>query len=262
MWPGQFIGFIPRVRFSTVRNEEHVVLELLPVARRDPRLDVVEKGRPDLDIAPLRVLAAPKLLEHVPDDRALRMPEGHSRRVVGEMEEVEVDPEAPVVAALRLLEALEVRVEVGLGEEGRAVDPRQLLVVLVTAPVGAGEAGELDRLDRLRVLEVRAAAEVGEVALRVERDVSFSRVDELDLVVLALLGEELLRVVRGDLLPLPGAAFLQLALDLRLDLLERVLADRLRELEVVVEAVFDRRADGDLRSRIETPDGLGQEVRC
>ena len=62
-------------------------------------------------------------------------------------------------------------------------------------------------------------------------------------------------------MPLPGAAFLQLPLDLRLDPLERVLADRLRELEVVVEAVLDRRADGDLRSGIETPDGLGQEVR-
>ncbi len=100
-----------------------------------------------------------------------------------------------MVAALRLLEPLQVRVEVGLGEERRAVDPRQLRVVLVAAPVRAGEAGELDRLDRLRVLEVRAAAEVGEVALRVERDLALGRVDELDLVVLALLGEELLRLV-------------------------------------------------------------------
>ena len=76
------------------------------------------------------------------------------------------------------------------GEEGRAVDPRQLRVVLVAAPVRTGEPRQLHRLDRLRVLEVRAAAEVGEVALRVERDVSLRRVDELDLVVLALLGEE------------------------------------------------------------------------
>ena len=40
------------------------------------------------------------------------------------MDEVEVDPEAPVVAALRFLDPLQVRVEVGLREEGRAVDPR------------------------------------------------------------------------------------------------------------------------------------------
>src|SRR4029453_3618160 len=146
-----------------------------------------------------------------------------------------------MVALLRLLEPLEVRVEVGLREEGRAVDARQLRVLLVPAPVGACEARQLDRLDRLRVLEVRAAAKVGEVALRIEGDVAFSRVDELDLVDLALLVEKLLCVVRRDFLALLGAALLELAPDLRLDLLERVLADRRRELEVVVEAVLDRR---------------------
>ena len=47
-------------------------------------------------------------------------------------------------------------------------------------------AGELDRLDRRRGLEVRAAAEVGEVALGVEADVAVGGVDELDLVRLVL----------------------------------------------------------------------------
>ena len=251
----------PERPLLAVRDEEHVVLELLPVARGDPRVDVVEQWRPHLDIAPLRVLPSPQRLQDVPDHRPLRMPERHSGRVVGKVEEVEVHSQAAVVPPLRFLEPLDVRVEVGLREEGRAVDPRQLRVVLVAAPVRAREAGELDRLDRLRVLQVRAAAEVGEIALRVERDVALGRVDELDLVVLALLREQLLRVLRGDLLAFPGAALLQLSPDLGLDLLERVLADRLRELEVVVEAVLDRRADGDLRPGVEPPDGLGQEVR-
>ena len=176
------------------------------------------------------------------------------------MDEVELDAQPPVVSLLRLLEPLEVRVEVGLRVERRPVDPRQLRVVLVAAPVGAGKPGQLDRLDRLRVLEVRAAAEVGEVALRVERDVALRGVDELDLVVLALLGKQALGLVGGDLLPLPGPAFLQLALDLRLDLLERVLADRLRELEVVVEAVLDRWPDRDLGAGIQAADGLGEQM--
>ena len=240
---------------------EHQVLELREVARGEEGLLVVDDRRLHLEVAALFVLAPADLLELLPDDHALRVPERRARRALGDVEEVELAPEPAVVAALRLLEPLEVCVEVGLREEGRAVDPRQLRVVLVAAPVRAGEARQLDRLDRLRVLEVRAAAEVGEVALRVERDVALRRVDELDLVVLALLGEELLRLVGGDLLALPGAALLQLALDLRLDLLERVLADRLRELEVVVEAVLDRRPDRDLRARIEAPDGLGQQVR-
>ena len=102
------------------------------------------------------------------------------------MEEVELGADPAVVVRPRLLEPLEMRVEVGLREERGPVDPGQLGVVLVAAPVGAGEARQLERLDRLRVLQVRATAEIGEVALRVERDVARRRVDQLDLVRLAL----------------------------------------------------------------------------
>src|SRR5436309_2303986 len=115
-----------------------------------------------------------------------------------------------MVAGARLLHALEVRVEVGLGVKRGAVDARQLRLRRVAAPVRAREAGELERLDRLRVLEVRAAAEVGEVALRVQRDVALGGVDELDLVRLVLRGEALLRVVARDVLAPPFAALLQL----------------------------------------------------
>ena len=55
---------------------------------------------------------------------------------------------------------------------------------------------------------MRTAAEVGELALRVERDVALGRVDELDLVALALGLEASLRLLRRDLLALPGAALL------------------------------------------------------
>ena len=65
---------------------------------------------------------------------------GDPGECVGEMEQVELDAEPAVVALPRLLEPLEVRVEIGLRVEGGAVDPGQLRVVLVAAPVGAGEA--------------------------------------------------------------------------------------------------------------------------
>src|SRR3954453_16276998 len=153
------------------------------------------------------------------------MPERHARRVLGEVEEVELRADAAVVPRPCLLEPLEVGVEVLLVVEGRPVDASQLLVAFVAAPVGAGGACQLDSLNRLRVLQVRAPAEVGEVALRVERDRPVSSVDELDLVRLALLAEEAARLLRGDLLAVPGTAFVELTLDLRLDLFERVLAD-------------------------------------
>src|SRR5215217_7163148 len=151
--------------------------------------------------------------------------------------------------------------EVLLGVEGGAVDPRQLRVALLAAPVRAGETGELHGLDRLRVLEVRAAAEVGErPVLAVEGDVPFRRADELDLVVLALLGEVALGFVARDLPALPRPTLLELSQHLRLDPLELLLGDRLRELEVVVEAVLDRGPDRDLDARIEAADRLREQV--
>ena len=243
-------------------EREHVLAVLLPVARGDPQLLVVDLRRAHLDVAALAVLAAAQILEHVPDHHPLRVPERRARRDVGEVEQVELRPEPAVVALPRLLEPLEMRVEVALLEERGAVDPGQLRVLLVAAPVGAGEAGQLERLDRRGVLQMRAAAEIGEVALGVKRDLALGGLDELDLVRLALGLEARPRLVARDLLASPDSALLDLALDLGLDRLEVALADRLRELEVVVEAVLDRRADRDLHAGIEPPDRLGEQVRA
>src|SRR5262249_14260224 len=160
------------------------------------------------------------------------MPQRRSRRVLGEVEEVELRAELAVIAALCLLDVLEVGVEVLFRVEGRPVDPSQLRVRRVAAPVRPGETRELHRLDRLRVLEVRSPAEIGEVALRVEGDRALCRLHELDLVRLVLGGETLTRLIRGDLLPLPLPALCKLSVDLLLDARQVGLGDRLRELEV------------------------------
>ena len=119
------------------------------------------------------------------------------------MEQVELPAEPAMVASACELEPLEVAVEILLTEEGCPVDTRQLGVLLVAAPVGAGERGEREGLDRRGGLQVRATAEVGELTLGVERDRAFCGVDELDLVLLALGGEPLSRFVGRDLLALP-----------------------------------------------------------
>jgi hypothetical protein len=177
------------------------------------------------------------------------------------VEEVELRPEAAVVALPRLLEPLQVCVEVVLRVERGAVDPRQLRVVLVAAPVRAGDPRQLDRLDRARVLEMRPFAEVGEVALRVEGDRALGGVNELDLVRLPFRLEPPPGFVRGNLLAPPAPPFVELASQLGLDRGEVLFADRLGELEVVVEAVLGRRADRELDVRVETAHRLREQVR-
>ena len=242
------------------RDQEHVLAELLPVARGHPERLVVDQRRLHLGVAAPRVLAPAQILERVEDRHPLRMPERRSRRVLVEVEQVELRAEPAVVARAGLLEPLEVRVEILLAEERRPVDARQLRVLLVAAPVGAGERGELEGLDRRGGLQVRAAAEVGEVALGVERDRALGGVDELDLVLLALGREPRPRLVGRDLLALPGAPLGELALHLGLDRLEVGVVDRRREVEVVVEAVLDRRPDRDLDARMEPAHRLGEQV--
>ena len=144
------------------------------MAGGDPEPLVVDQRRLHLDVAALRVLAAAEVLEDVPDHHPLRVPERRAGRdVLGEVEEVELPAEhGGGLAARASSSAGEVRRQVVRRVEGRAVDPGQLRVLLVAAPVRTREPGELDRLDRLRILQMRAAAEIGEVALRVQRDVA------------------------------------------------------------------------------------------
>src|SRR5271163_227155 len=109
---------------------------------------------------------------------------------------------------------------------------------------------------------MRAAAEIEPFALLVylELLVGRDRIDQLDLEGFALLFEEASRLIaapnflregpvsRDDL----GHAFLDRGEFIRR---EGVVAE-----EVVVEAGLDHRADGDLRSRPERLDGLGEHM--
>ena len=126
----------------------------------------------------------------------------------------------------------------------------------------------LNALMRPGVGRVRAAAEVGERAVRVERDgvdalVADEVLDQLDLVRLVLRAEAVERLLDGHVLARERLARLDVLAHLLLERGQVVLGDRdaLGELEVVVEAVLDRRADRDLRARVEVEHRRGEHVR-
>ena len=92
--------------------EVHVVAVLVPVARLLPELDVVEDRRAHLLVAAAFVLVAPQPGQLVPDRHARRLPERRAGRELGEHEQAELAAQLPVVARTRLLEPLEVLLEV------------------------------------------------------------------------------------------------------------------------------------------------------
>ena len=186
------------------------VAVVVPVAGAVPELLVEHLRGRDLLVAALAQLLLDLGLDQAQQGRPVGQPERHPGRLLAQHEEAELGAEAAVVARLRLLDPLQVGLEVLLREEGGAVDPGQHLAVLVAAPVGAGDRVELDRLDPPGRGAVRAAAEVLEGAVAVERDgldafVRDQVLDQLDLVVLVLGLEDLDRlgdrdVAAGELL--------------------------------------------------------------
>ena len=120
---------------------------------------------------------------------------------------------------------------------------------------------------------MRAGAEIDEIAVAIERDrFAFGNVlDDIELE-LARLGSRTkgakfatFRHVQGfvarDFDALERMVRLDLLLHLRLDLLEILGRDAVRQLDVVIETVLDRRSGGELRFRPDLQNGGGQDVR-
>ncbi len=230
------------------------------------------------------VLVAPAgvVLHLLADHPALGVEDGEAgAELVREGEEVQLGAELAVVALLGLGEELQVRLQLLLGGPGGAVDPLELRVLLAAAPVGGGRAHQLEGGDVPGGGQVGASAEVlpaqlaglgvevvvdGQLAaahLRVGAVGRLGRValepDQLQLVRLAgQLGAGVL--VGGDPAGEALAALLDL-LHLLLDALEVLRGEGLRDVEVVVEAALDRRADAELRLGEELLHGLGHHVR-
>src|SRR5438067_1361536 len=92
-----------------------------------------------------------------------------------------------MVALLGFLEHGEVFVELGLVLEGGTVNALKLRILFVAFVVGAGDTGELERADVPGAHDVRAGAEIGELAIAIERDF-FALGNVLDNVELELAG--------------------------------------------------------------------------
>ena len=194
--------------------------------------------------------------------RAFRMPKDQAAAgVLFDREEIEFDAEFAMIAPLSFLDAGQVRRKFVAVVPRRAVNALEHRLVLVPAPVRSGDGGQFERADTAGGFGVPAAAEIGEVADRVERDrFAFGYLPgHLDLVRVVLEGRNGFvatdpaaghRIIRGD--DLCHAVF---------EALQVLRRERRRPVEVVVETVLDGGADGRLGVGKEIRDRVGQDVR-
>ena len=241
---------------------EHRVAIVEPVAGGFPQPPVHHVGGIDLDVVGF-VLARPhvgdQLLEQGP---APGVPEHRSGCAVVEMEEIELGAELAVVTLAGFLKAGQV------GGERPGVGPASAVNALqhglrgVAAPIGTRHLGQLEGLEAAGGGHVGAPAQVLEVALAIEGQGFAFRdgVDQLRLVVLALLFEVGNGLVTGKLAPgdwqVGGGQFVHAGFDQG----QIVGGEGALEGEVVEEALFDDRADGDLGAREQLLHGHGQQV--
>ena len=243
-------------------GEEHVLLVVVPVAGTLPQVHVQDLRAAHFLVAVLLVLLADVLLDALPDGPATRMPEHHARGLGLGMEQIQVLAQLAVVALLGLFQHVQVGVLVFLAGPGRAVDALQHLVVGVAAPVGARHLHQLEDLQLAGGRHVRSAAQVHEAPFAVEGDAFLGRNgrNDLGLVLLA----DGLEVLDG-LLPVPflahhGLVQLGQLVHALLDGCQILGRERALVRKVVVEAVLDDRADGDLRLGEQILHGIGHQV--
>ena len=171
----------------------------------------------------------------------MRKPRAH---LIVDREETQLLAENAVVAALRLLQTFQIRVDLRLILADDAIQTLEHLVVLIAAVVAARHLHELHRADLRGMLHVRTAAHLGVVAHGVGGDRLAGSLHVRQTLQLVLLpGQHLLRLLRRDVLLHEGFVKRDQARDLRLDLREVFGGETMLQIKIVVEPLIRGRSD-------------------
>ena len=165
-----------------------------------------------------------------------------------------------MVALLGFLNAGQVSVQLVLGGECDAVNTLEHLPVAVTPPVSAAGVQQLEAvvLDASGVIQVGAGAQVGELALGVEGDGGIFRqiLNQLHLIRLVLLLHIADGFCPGLLAADNGQPLLADFLHLRLNLFQMLGGEGEGGIKVIVPALVNGGADGQLHLGPQALDGL------
>ncbi|MNF59181.1 hypothetical protein D3C84_407620 [compost metagenome] len=228
-----------------------------------PQAAVNDLRRFDLQVAVVTLNLAHVLLEHLVQGPAIGVPEHHARRFFLGMEQVQALADLAVIALLGLFDTLDIGRQLLLVGPGGAIDPLQLLVLGIAAPIGTGQLGQLEGLEKARVRHVRTTAHVDVFFVIVQTHGLLARhvFDQTQLVVLATGGEHIDHLgPRGHLLDHVVVFFDQL-LHALLDRRHVIQGKRTLAGNVVVETFFNDRTDHHLGARKQLLDRMTDQMR-
>ena len=240
----------------------HVFPVMIPVSGGLPELPVQDDGSGDLLIALSVMQSSPVIDQDILQHHSLGKEERESGAFLHDRENAQLLSQFAVIPLLRLLDAVQILLQLLLIREGGSVDPGEHLVLFAASPVGSRQAGELDRLHIFGVVQMRARAQIHELALTVKADHRVLRqiLDQLHLVVLVSLLHEGDRLISGKREALQRQTLLHDLLHFLFNGGKILAGDGLLELKIIVEAVLDRRPDRQLRVRIQALYRLSQNV--
>ena len=265
-----------------VHGRVHAVGVPVQVARGLEQLRLGDVRRVDELVPVLDVPLARVVLHHLAQHAALGVEDREAGAdLVGEAEQVELGAQLAVVALGGLLKTGQVSLHGVAGVPRGAVDALQLRVLLAPPPVRRRNAHQLEVAQIPRGRNMRTATEVLPRHAVVTPDVVVDRqlagadldgcalggvgrggaLDPDQFQLVRLVGQLCARVVVRDHPAAEPLPLLDDLLHLLLELGQILRGERGGHVEVVVEAVLDRRADAELGVREQVLDGLREDVR-
>src|SRR5690606_5372549 len=169
----------------------------------------------------------------------------------------------PVVSLFSLFHQVEVLLQLLVLRKGDAINACKHFVLFVASPIRAGHAKQLDRLDKAGVRYMRTAAEINKITLPVEGDRSVCKVvNQFDLVFVSLFPEVVEGLALWHTAPKKRARLLCEFNHLFLYCRKLFVTEGPSiQVDVIIEAVIDRRTNTELDTGIQRLQCLRQEMR-
>src|SRR5580698_7423086 len=169
-----------------------------------------------------------------------------------------------VVAFFRFFLFVQEVVEIFLREKRSSVNALQLRILFIAEPVSAGDAQQLESFNLPGRRDVRAAAEVGELASAINRNLFIGLgelLDEMTLHEVAFFFEFLQSLVARQKFARIGNVLLHKLLHLLLDLFQVFWSERSRTIEVVKKPSLGSRTVPELGLREKLQNRRRQQMR-